>query len=185
MDMIRWNVVLLILGVLLVLDALLIMSRDLSHSASRESLLRDAGIPSRDEAHVHLGSKAKKKIVERSVDKKQEGEEEITDDERDNSQKHLVAGLRCDAYGGPSEEDAAEMVYWQDIPSDALYVSPLKAAGPEIKYLTFEPDEGELNTLKHNWAFVIICTRIIIDAKAMALLHKVVGTTYACPWKLL
>lgn len=58
-------------------------------------------------------------------------------------EQHQVAGLNCDAYGGPSEEDAAEMVYWEDIPSDSSYISPLKKSG-ETQYLTFEPDEGEI-----------------------------------------
>jgi hypothetical protein len=34
--------------------------------------------------------------------------------------------LTCDKYGGPSLEKAREMVYWQDIPSDAKYVSPFR-----------------------------------------------------------
>jgi hypothetical protein len=79
-----------------------------------------------------------------------EAESDVVDDARNEndskpSSGHQIAGLKCDAYGGPSEEDAAEMIYWEDIPSDAKYVSPLKASGPEYKYLTFEPDEGETN----------------------------------------
>jgi hypothetical protein len=35
-------------------------------------------------------------------------------DQNDNA----LAGLSCDAYGGPSNDKAQEMVYWQDIPSD-------------------------------------------------------------------
>ena len=31
---------------------------------------------------------------------------------------HPLAGLSCEAHGGPSSEQAKEMVYWQDIPSD-------------------------------------------------------------------
>jgi hypothetical protein len=31
---------------------------------------------------------------------------------------NALAGLSCNAYGGPSDEHAKEMVYWQDIPSD-------------------------------------------------------------------
>jgi hypothetical protein len=53
------------------------------------------------------------------------------------SQNLGVAGLSCKAYGGPSDEDAAEMVYWQDIPVDASFVSPFKSK--EQQYLTFEP----------------------------------------------
>jgi hypothetical protein len=52
---------------------------------------------------------------------------------------HQLAGLTCAKYGGPPDEIAAEMVYWSDIPSDAKFVSPFKKAGPQAKYLTFEP----------------------------------------------
>ena len=31
---------------------------------------------------------------------------------------NALAGLSCDAYGGPTDDKAQEMVYWQDIPSD-------------------------------------------------------------------
>lgn len=53
---------------------------------------------------------------------------------------HQLAGLNCDKFGGPSEEAAQEMVYWEDIPSDASWVSPFKQNTPQ--YLTFEPDNG-------------------------------------------
>jgi hypothetical protein len=59
---------------------------------------------------------------------------------------HSLAGLSCRDHGGPSEEIAADtMVYWRDIPSDSDYVSPYAKYGPEIKYLTVEPDEGFWN----------------------------------------
>jgi hypothetical protein len=61
---------------------------------------------------------------------------------------HRVAGLNCDKYGGPSEEIAAEMVYWQDIPRDAEYTSPFAKYGKSPKYLTFEPDEGGWNNIR-------------------------------------
>lgn len=35
-----------------------------------------------------------------------------------------IGGLKCDKFGGPPEEIAAEMVYWEDIVSDRDYVSP-------------------------------------------------------------
>jgi hypothetical protein len=53
---------------------------------------------------------------------------------------HQLAGLNCDQYGGPSQEIAQEMVYWEDIPSDNKFVSPFKQNFPQ--YLSFEPDDG-------------------------------------------
>ena len=61
---------------------------------------------------------------------------------------HKVAGLSCAKHGGPSDELAAEMVYWKDIPEDASYVSPFREYGPAKKYLTFEPDEGGFNNIR-------------------------------------
>ena len=43
------------------------------------------------------------------------------------------------------------MVYWKDIPTDALFVSPLLANNndkQEQKYVTFEPDEGRWNNAR-------------------------------------
>lgn len=51
--------------------------------------------------------------------------------------------LNCDAYGGPPKEVAKEMVYWQELPEDAQWVSPFKHPS-ETKYLTFEPDGGTI-----------------------------------------
>jgi len=65
-----------------------------------------------------------------------------------NDDPHKVAGLSCAKYGGPSDEIAAEMVYWKDIPKDSAYVSPFREYGPEKKYLTFEPDEGGFNNIR-------------------------------------
>lgn len=55
-----------------------------------------------------------------------------------------IAKLSCEKYGGPSDEDSQEMVYWSDVPSDSLYVSPLKKKlkKGERRYMTFEPDGG-------------------------------------------
>ncbi len=61
---------------------------------------------------------------------------------------HRVAGLNCDKFGGPSEEIAAEMVYWRDIPTDAEFISPFANYGKSPKYLTFEPDEGGWNNIR-------------------------------------
>jgi hypothetical protein len=69
-------------------------------------------------------------------------------DEVQVEKDHKVAGLSCEKYGGPSDEIAAEMVYWRDIPSDATFQSPFAKSGPEPKYLTFEPDEGGWNNIR-------------------------------------
>ena len=70
----------------------------------------------------------------------------------DNSHLMELATLDCKAYGGPSPEIAQEMVYWQDISSDSLYVSPFfelnKQEGNAKKYLTFEPDGGGWNNIR-------------------------------------
>lgn len=55
---------------------------------------------------------------------------------------HKLAGLNCDAHGGPAKDIAAEMVYWEDIPSDAAHISPFKRTSGPKQYLTFEPDGG-------------------------------------------
>eukprot|EP00521_Asterionellopsis_glacialis_P006023 CAMPEP_0195281424 /NCGR_PEP_ID=MMETSP0707-20130614/739_1 /TAXON_ID=33640 /ORGANISM="Asterionellopsis glacialis, Strain CCMP134" /LENGTH=537 /DNA_ID=CAMNT_0040340307 /DNA_START=134 /DNA_END=1747 /DNA_ORIENTATION=- len=65
-----------------------------------------------------------------------------------SSPGHKLAGLKCDAYGGPSEEIAQEMVYWQDIPGDAGYMSPFHPRGKENRYMTFEPDGGGWNNIR-------------------------------------
>lgn len=57
---------------------------------------------------------------------------------------HTLGGLSCAKHGGPSDEIAAEMVYWSDIPSDNIFVSPFLNKEGKTKYMTFEPDGGEL-----------------------------------------
>jgi hypothetical protein len=58
-----------------------------------------------------------------------------------------LAELKCEKFGGPSQEVAQEMVYWEDIPSDNRFVSPFFREG-ETKYLTFEPDGGGWNNIR-------------------------------------
>jgi hypothetical protein len=48
------------------------------------------------------------------------------DQEKLNQLRDRLGTLTCDKFGGPSFEKAREMVYWQDIPSDAKYVSPFR-----------------------------------------------------------
>lgn len=148
-SMLRWNAVLVILAVLVALDAILIMTRDMNYSATREHLFREAGMMS----HIHMGGSGggkNKQQQPKASDNMPPGIEippPLNEEEESSGgggDVHKVAGLNCDRFGGPPEELAAEMVYWDDIPSDATYVSPLKSTGPEPQYLTFEPDEGEL-----------------------------------------
>jgi GDP-fucose protein O-fucosyltransferase len=86
------------------------------------------------EAEQHKVKKVQEKAVEKSPDK---GKNTLSSKELKGAKLHKVAGLSCKPYGGPSDEDAAEMVYWQDIPVDASFVSPFKSK--EQQYLTFEP----------------------------------------------
>mmetsp|Transcript_46732 Transcript_46732/g.69496 ORF Transcript_46732/g.69496 Transcript_46732/m.69496 type:complete len:638 (-) Transcript_46732:245-2158(-) len=64
--------------------------------------------------------------------------------------KSKLAGLTCDQYGGPDRQAAQELVYWNDIPQDQLYVSPLQATSSQDgpKYMTFEPDGGGWNNIR-------------------------------------
>ena len=57
--------------------------------------------------------------------------------------------LSCVAHGGPIDFDAAqEMVYWQDIASDAAYQSPFFRRHKGTKFMTFEPDGGGFNNIR-------------------------------------
>jgi hypothetical protein len=67
-------------------------------------------------------------------------------------QAHKIAGLDCSEYDGPSNEKAAEMVYWSDIPSDSAYISPFYDPN---KYVTFEPDEAGWNNMRMSMETVI------------------------------
>jgi hypothetical protein len=68
-----------------------------------------------------------------------------------NPHSSHVAGLNCEKFGGPGLEAAQEMVYWEDIPQDSLWISPFHAkhrSGP-AQYLTFEPDQGGWNNIRY------------------------------------
>lgn len=58
---------------------------------------------------------------------------------------HQLAGLNCDSHGGPRNDLAREMVYWEDIPEDSKFVSKFKRPG---QYMTFESDHGGWNNLR-------------------------------------
>lgn len=62
---------------------------------------------------------------------------------------HKIAGLSCEAFGGPYEKDIlSDVVYWSDIPSDASYQSPFYDPDGEEKFMTFEPDGGGWNNIR-------------------------------------
>lgn len=63
-----------------------------------------------------------------------------------NSHDHRLAGLNCERWGGPSNDVAQKMVYWEDIPSDEKFVSPFRQSNTQ--YLTFEPDAGGWNNIR-------------------------------------
>jgi hypothetical protein len=70
-----------------------------------------------------------------------------------DERKYSLAGLSCERFGGPSDEDAAEMVFWEDIPSDSLHVSPFHKPNQK-QYLTFTADHGEWESL---FTFCLCC----------------------------
>ena len=62
--------------------------------------------------------------------------------------EHPVASLNCADHGGPTNKQIIDdMIYWQDIPSDSLYMSPLHPNDTE-KFLSFEPDFAGWNNLR-------------------------------------
>jgi hypothetical protein len=67
----------------------------------------------------------------------------------EESDRSTLAGLSCADHGGPLDEFAREMVYWQDISSDSQYTSPFRSkSGQPRRYMTFEPDGGGWNNIR-------------------------------------
>jgi len=73
------------------------------------------------------------------------------------STQQPIAGLSCQAHGGPDDSDTTalrDVIYWKDIPSDSDFVPPLKApplaegSAENEYYLTFENDEGGWNNIR-------------------------------------
>ena len=125
---------------------------------------------------VENGSEKAQKQNDEAVQTKSKDEEaeKSLSNANDAHAAHKIANLSCEAYGGPSNKDAEEMVYWEDIPRDALHMSPFHMDHPEYKpqhqtgadansendhanankvqkitqFLTFEPDEGGWNNIR-------------------------------------
>mmetsp|Transcript_30976 Transcript_30976/g.36147 ORF Transcript_30976/g.36147 Transcript_30976/m.36147 type:complete len:597 (-) Transcript_30976:143-1933(-) len=71
--------------------------------------------------------------------------------EHHENHEPMYPPLQCNAYLGPDEEAAAEMVYWMDIPSDEKFVNPFQLKNMEMeeeKYFTFEPDQAGFNNVR-------------------------------------
>ena len=102
---------------------------------------------------------SKNKQVPEDGDVSKEGEASTDTDpdppkSNETADRHIIAGLSCSKYGGPSDEIASEMVYWSDIPSDSSFASPFKKASDlrgkktTTQYITFEPDGGGWNNIR-------------------------------------
>lgn len=117
-----------------------------------------------------------------------DGDGDDTNDNNDDQQEHTIANLNCEAYGGPSNKDAEEMVYWEDIPKDALHMSPFHAEHPQnnnnnnkqsiTQFLTFEPDAGGWNNIRmametvFTLAFAMGRTLVLPPHQGMYLIDK-------------
>jgi hypothetical protein len=106
-----------------------------------------------------------------------EQEEENEETPKSNSE---LAGLKCEAHGGPSNEIAQQMVYWEDIDSDNTYVSPFMPPSTERRqYMTFESDHGGWNNIRMAmetcFAMAVAMGRTLVlpPEQGMYLLHKV------------
>eukprot|EP00934_Nitzschia_sp_Nitz4_P007095 Nitzschia sp. Nitz4//scaffold284_size24204//366//2431//NITZ4_008411-RA/size24204-augustus-gene-0.2-mRNA-1//1//CDS//3329545673//7085//frame0 len=99
-----------------------------------------------------------------------------------NQHSNRIANLDCERFGGPSQEVAQEMVYWEDIPSDAEYVSPFhhtqNSKGRSRQFLTFEPDGGGWNNIRMametvlGMSFAMGRTLVLPPHQEMYLLNK-------------
>jgi hypothetical protein len=97
--------------------------------------------------HFQTAASLKQQLVKQEVVEPQEQEfvpdtTTTTTHQRINSR---LAKLSCAAHGGPSDEIAAEMIYWRDIPSDAAYVSPMYDESANEKYLLWDVDVAGFN----------------------------------------
>jgi hypothetical protein len=97
---------------------------------------------------------------------------------------HTLAGLNCEAYGGPSKDIAQEMVYWSDIPSDSKFISPFFQGNhandvkSHVQYMTFEPDGGGWNNIRMAMETVVVLahamgrTLVLPPAQGIYLMKK-------------
>lgn len=154
--------------------------------AEEESVQKDGEF----ESNKSEASEAKKDTrsgdVHQEVEKGGHANNADAKDEEAKDEGHKLAGLDCTKYGGPSNEIAAGMVYWSDIPSDNAHVSPFYS--PD-RYMTFEPDHGGWNNIRMSMETVLAMahamgrTLVLPPEQGMYLLGKdkgAVSNMYAC-----
>jgi len=121
------------------------------------STLHDVSVASSSSVMVHHPLNVAKKHQENAKRKNKpnsEAEEQKLAANHNNL-VHAVAGLRCDEHEGPIEvDDAKEMVYWRDKPSDSSWMSPFKS-NEKRQYLSFEPDGGGWNNIRMSMETVL------------------------------
>lgn len=74
------------------------------------------------------------------------------------SEKPHLQSLQCEAYGGPSDDVASEMVYWWKIPSDEHFLNSFQKENlekGEEKYLIFEADSAGWNNIRMSLETII------------------------------
>ena len=88
----------------------------------------------------------------------------VPTDEKNNDKFPGQANLSCQLFGGPSEVDASEMVYWREDLGGKSFVSPF--ASESSKYVTLEPDEGSWDdkrmTLESAFVFSVATGRTLV-----------------------
>eukprot|EP00956_Cyclotella_meneghiniana_P004352 scaffold5312_cov71-Cyclotella_meneghiniana.AAC.6 len=107
------------------------------HHRSMDSF-KKAHLEGHNELHKKIQSEKEDQVAAASAQK----------DKAESPIGHDLAGLTCADHGGPTDEIAQEMVYWEDIPSDSKFKSPIGTNDTVKKYLTFEPDGGGFNNIR-------------------------------------
>jgi len=99
----------------------------------------------------------------------------INEDVQKQNNLPRLESLSCSKYGGPDDSLVQELIYWEDIPSDAEFKSPFYDTN---KYLTFEPDHGGWNNIRMSFETIVVMahafgrTLVLPPKKKMYLLGK-------------
>jgi len=99
----------------------------------------------------------------------------IDEDFQKQSNLPRLESLSCSKYGGPDDSLVQELIYWEDIPSDAEFKSPFYDTN---KYLTFEPDHGGWNNIRMAFETIVVMahafgrTLVLPPKKKMYLLGR-------------